>query len=232
MKEVTAKIPEIYKLLPETFRLGSLHNDQALSNPKMQQLLKDPSTKFDIVIIQPHFTSEVGYYLAYRFKAPFAIFDTIGSKIPYYCNALGQPFNPSYTRMPVITVEGDMNIFHRALNTFVTFAFEHLFRNIYVLNLADGVLDKHFPSEARPSLLEIERNVSVVFDFGNPFILSGWTPMAPNYVQLGLLNCRPGKDFAENEQIGNFLKNSKKGVVFISFGSVLKDSMLGHKNKF
>ena len=120
--------------------------------------------------------------------------------------------------MPVITVEGDMNIFHRALNTFVTFAFEHLFRNIYVLNLADGVLDKHFPSEARPSLLEIERNVSVVFDFGNPFILSGWTPMAPNYVQLGLLNCRPGKDFAENDQIGNFLKNSKKCWEFLVIG--------------
>ena len=66
---------------------------------------------------------------------------------------------------------------------------------------------------------------------GNPFILNGWSPMAPNYVQLALLNCKPAKDFLENDQIGNFLKNSKNGVIYVSFGSVIKASLMGEDKR-
>merc|ERR1719361_2890546 len=45
------------------------------------------------------------------------------------------------------------------------------------------------------------------------------------------MNCRPGKEFPSNDSIGNFLNNSKKGVVLISFGSVLKDSNLSEDKR-
>ena len=224
---------DLFHRTPPSVELGLRANEQALSNPKMQRLIKDPNTKFDIVIIQPLYASEIGYYLAYRFKAPFALFNNnVATKLPYYCSAIGQPFNPSYMKMSIIPVEGEMNILHRALNTLATFVLEHLIRNIHFRNMAERVLDKHFPFENRPSLLEIERNVSLLLEMGNPFILSGWSPMAPNYVQLGLLNCKPAKDFIENDQIRNFLNNSKKGVIYVSFGSIIQDSMLGHKKEY
>ena len=229
----TSGVYSSYKLLPQSLELGVKANEQALSNPKMQQLIKDANTKFDIVIIQHLLASEIGYYLAYRFKAPFALWNNnFATKLPYFCSALGQPFNPSYMKMSFIPIEGEMNILHRAANVFVTFVFEHLYRNIYHINIVEGVLDKFFPLDVRPSLLEIERNVSLVLDMGNPFVLSGWSPMAPNYVQLGLINCKLASDFIENEQIRNFLDTSKKGVIYISFGSIITDSILGHKKEY
>ena len=66
---------------------------------------------------------EVGYYLGHHFKAPTATFITLGSKLPTNCYAIGQPFNPSYMKIPIIPIEGKMNILDRAKNTFVTMVF-------------------------------------------------------------------------------------------------------------
>ena len=60
-----------------------------------------------------------------------------------------------------------------------------IFRRIYVFGLLEDLLDKHFPDEKRPSLLDLERNDSLVFDMGSPFLLNGWSPMAPNHIQIG-----------------------------------------------
>ena len=87
--------------------------------------------------------------------------------------------------MPILPFTGYLNFFQRSINTFVAFFFEHVFRNTIILNGVNGLLDKHFPGETRPTLLELERNISLAFTFGHPFILDGWSPMVPNSVHLG-----------------------------------------------
>ena len=77
-----------------------------------------------------------------------------------------------------------------AINTFASFMVEHVMKNILLTKIVDSILDENFPGETRPDLLELEQNVSAVFQFGHPFILDGWTPMVPNFVQLGMMNCR------------------------------------------
>ena len=98
---------------------------------------------------------------------------------------MGQPFNPSHMPLAILPFSPEMNFFERCLNTFATFMFEHVFRNYFILNSVDELLDKHFPGEARPSILELEKNVSLAMSFGHPLILDGWSAMVPNYVQLG-----------------------------------------------
>ena len=51
----------------------------------------------------------------------------------------------------------------------------------------------------------------------------------PNFVPLGMMNCRPGKELSG--EIGEFLKNSKNGVILVSFGSVLKPSLMTQDRK-
>ena len=160
-------------------------NDNALSDLEIQKLIKDPNTKFDLVIVQPILNSETGYYLAHRFKAPFAIWNTAQSHLPFISTAIGQPYNPSYVQLPLLEAIGQMTFFERVKNTFASFIFEHVIRNIVMMRNANLLLDKHFPEGSRPSLLELERNVSLAFTFGHPLILDGWAPMVPNYVQLG-----------------------------------------------
>ena len=87
-------------------------------------------------------------------------------------------------------VFGEMNFFQRSINTFVSFMVEHVMKNIFMTKIVNSILDEHFPGEIRPDLLKLEQNVSAIFQFGHPFILDGWTPMVPNFVQLGMMNCR------------------------------------------
>ena len=87
--------------------------------------------------------------------------------------------------MPVLPFTGQLNFFQRAINTFVAFMFEHVFRNTIILNGVNSLLDKHFPGETRPNLLDLERNISLGFSFGHPFILDGWSPLVPNFIHLG-----------------------------------------------
>ena len=51
-------------------------NDNALSDPEIQKLIKDPNTKFDLVVVNPFIVGEVGYYLGHRFKASLATYFT------------------------------------------------------------------------------------------------------------------------------------------------------------
>lgn len=179
--EDTNLLNVMLKMMDSTYIL----NDNALSDPEMQKLIKDPNTKFDLVIVQPIMNGEAGYYLAHRFKAPFAIWNTVQSHLPFISTAIGQPYNPSYVQLPLLEAIGQMTFIERVKNTFASFILEHIIRNIVMLRNANLLLDKHFPEEHRPSLLELERNVSLAFTFGHPLILDGWAPMVPNYVQLG-----------------------------------------------
>jgi len=234
----SATTPVLQKTNPSVLNvMSSIKNgaldlsDNTLKNPLMQKMIKDPNTKFDIIIIQPFLGAEAGFYLAHKFKAPSAIYFTAQSNMPFISHAIGQPFNPSFQQFPMLAYSGEMNFVQRALNTFATFMFEHVFMNIIIHNGVEALLDKHFPGEIRPSIMEMQRNVSLAMSFGHPLILDGWSPMLPNYVQLGMMNCRPGKAFPPQDEIGQFLANSKNGVVYVSFGSVIRGSLMTPQNQ-
>ena len=203
--EDTKNLSMFQKLIALAIQL----NENAFKHPIMQGYLKNPDTKFDIVIVQPLFAGEAGYYLGHRFKAPLATYITAQSHIPQISHAVGQPYNPSYMNFPMLTAIGEMTFFERVLNTFASFMFEHAFRNTYFLSKVNEFLDQKFPGEERPGILEIERNTSLVLQFGHPLILDGWAPMVPNYVQLGMMNCRPGNPFPAGDEVGDFLPADK-----------------------
>ena len=182
--EDTNPLNVMIKMMNTSYNL----NDNALSDPEIQKLIKDPNTKFDLVIVQPLFSSEAGYYLAHRFKAPIAIWNTAQSHMPFISTAMGQPYNPSYVQFPLLGAIGQMTFFERVTNTFASFMFEHVARNTVMIRNTNLLLDKHFPGEPRPDLLQLEKNVSVAFSFGHPLILNGLAPTVPNYVQLGKLS--------------------------------------------
>ena len=102
---------------------------------------------------------------------------------------MGQPHNPSFMPLPLLEYGPEMNFLQRLKNTVVT-SIMHTMRDYYMLNKVESILDKHFPGEERPSLLELEKNVTAAFGFTHPLFLDGWRPTSPNYVHLGMMNCR------------------------------------------
>ena len=60
--------------------------------------------------------------------------------------------------------------------------------------------------------------------------LSNWYTLH-TFPFLGMMNCRPGKPFPPKDEIGEFLEKSKNGVVFMSFGSIIKPSLMTKEYK-
>ena len=146
--------------------------------------------KFDIVVVNAILISEGGYYLAKKFGASLALYFTGQVSLPWMDAALGQPHNPSYLPNALLDVGTDMNFIHRIQNFVMTYLIHFGARDYYILGKANELLDKHFPGDERPNLLDLERNASVAFGFGHPLIMDGWRPTNPNYVNLGMMNCR------------------------------------------
>ena len=97
-------------------------------------------------------------------------------------------------------------------------------RDYYVLGkIKKDLMEKYFPNEEHPDLLELERNASFALGFGHPLLMDGWRPYMPNYIPIGMMNCRPPKQLdPKTDKIGKFLNDAKEGVVYVSFGSVLQ----------
>ena len=49
--------------------------------------------------------------------------------------------------------------------------------------------------------------------------MDGLRPMSPNYVQVGMMNCRDPKPLPKD--LKDFLDGADDGAIFVSFGSVL-----------
>lgn len=80
-----------------------------------------------------------------------------------------------------------MTFFERLINTVVTLSYV-AFRDYYMMPQLEALLDEHFPEEVvgkRPSLLQLEKETGLAFQFGHPLLMDGLRPMAPNYVMIG-----------------------------------------------
>ena len=187
-----------------------------LVDPTMKKMLADPNTKFDVVITVYFIGHEAGYYMARRFGAQLAIYMTAQVSFPTIDDAFGQPHHPALQPFPLLPyLPNQMGIFEKTLNFMLTHA-STLLRKIFIVRELEAILDEHFPKEDRPPLLELEKNASLALQFGHPLILDGLRAIAPNYIYVGMMNCRPAEPLPKD--LRNFLDEAKEGVVYISFG--------------
>lgn len=205
-------------------------NDIGLGLPEMKKLY-DTNAQFDVVLVSVLFCNEPGFYLAHKFNASLALYSTTQVAWSFMDWAMGQPHNPAYLPLSLFSYKpGEMTLLQRTLNTVGTVAV-HMLRDFYMLPKVDAMLDKHFPGEPRPSMLDLERNASVGLQFGHPLLVDGWRPTAPNYINIGMMNCRPPVPFDPKDRVGEFLNNAEHGVVYVSFGSVLQGSKMSQAHK-
>merc|ERR1711894_671757 len=148
----------------EVVEIATTLNDRALGNEDIKKYLKQ-GKKFDVVLVTAFLACEGGYYLAKKFDASLVIYSTGQVSLPWADAALGQPHNPSYTPNPLLESGPEMSFLERLIGFVANGLMEYGFRNYFILGKVDQLLDKHFPGEQRPSLLDLERNASAVFAF-------------------------------------------------------------------
>jgi hypothetical protein len=87
-------------------------------------------------------------------------------------DAMGQPHNTAYLPTAILPFTSEMNFIQRAINTFGNFVFHRILRNMYILNNDYKILNKYFPNDVIPDLIELEKNASLSLSFSHPLLVS------------------------------------------------------------
>ena len=99
----------------------------------------------------------------------------------------------------------------RLVNTII-FVGMNLVKNFWIIPKWEEMLDEFYPEDSRPkrpSLLKLEKEAGLALQFGNNFIMDGMRPISPNYVMIGMINCRKGKPLPE------WIENFVEGIFFL-----------------
>jgi len=186
--------------------------------------------KFDVIITLPFFANEVAYYLAHRTNSTLVQFVTAPFSMPTINYALGESYNPSFmpnallfTFLPSIEYSPNMGFFYRCINTIAT-TFMVLGREHFILPRLEEMLAEVYPDENIPKLSELEKNSALFINHGTPFTGDGMRPVSPKTILAGLMSCSPAKPLPED--LEKYIKESPHGVIYVSFGSVVKASKM------
>ena len=176
-------------------------------------------------VVLTSFFSETGFYLPYYFQCPMILISPIGPAL-HWSKFLGNPENPSYQpgmRMPFVEpmsfLERLFNFLHYELAELISPAVTgHMVASLLARN---GLMEYH-------EFMNLYNNISLLL-LGSHFVTHYSYPLAANTIEIGGIHCRNGKTLPTD--LETFLNESPSGVVYVSFGSVIKSSSMAEDKK-
>ena len=198
----------------------------ALTHPEVQELLAEASV--DVVCVVP-FGNEVGYYLAQKLNATLALLWTGTVSMPHINWAMGNPHNPATVPMPLTGYTHPMTFPQRIINTLATGAFAAV-NEFYLRRKTHALLEEVFPEDQDiPTIAAMAQTSSLLVTHGSPFLGDGLRPTMPHAVHGALMGCRATGPL--EGQLKAFVEGAEHGVIFISFGSLIKPSMMPEEKR-
>ncbi|XP_072933726.1 UDP-glucosyltransferase 2-like [Epargyreus clarus] len=185
-----------------------------LENESVQELWKS-KRKFDLVIME-HFTSDCGLGLAYKLDAPVVQLKT-SDFTPWQYGTFGIPFNPSYAPF-IMTSNLKSSVYKRVEKTIL----HHLliFKYMNAQKVDQETLGKYFDI---PPLEQLSREVKFLL-LNHNFVLTGSRLLPSNVIEVGGYHVAPPKPLPADIQ--KYVEESKNGVIYISFGTLLNEASL------
>ncbi|CAG9854841.1 unnamed protein product [Phyllotreta striolata] len=187
--------------------------EKTFQHPNIIELCNSNET-FDVVIVE-QMTSEAFKYFAYHFKGHLVLFSSVGaeSKINY---VVGNPTMVSFTPLIDTDFPRDMTLYQRIYN-FLLYTFEAAVYKYHWLPFLDTLIQKYYPGA--PSIFDINYNVSLVLVNHHESIQES-VPLVPNIIPIGGFHVQKPKPLPKD--LEEFLNRASEGVIYVSFGSVLK----------
>ncbi|XP_060804205.1 UDP-glucosyltransferase 2 [Amyelois transitella] len=188
-----------------------------LANQEVQRLIKE-KTKFDVVVLE-QFNSDCALGIAYKLGAP--VVGTVAHILmPWHYQRLGIPYNPAY--VPFHFLEGGTkpSLYQRVERTL----FDIGFRSLYYLRTQRSneiTLAKYF--DDIPPLETLAREIKFLLVSHN-FMLTGSRLFPANVIEVGGYHVSKAKQLPAD--LEKFIQSSEHGVIYISFGSVVKSSSM------
>ncbi|XP_069681767.1 UDP-glycosyltransferase UGT5-like [Periplaneta americana] len=189
----------------------------------IQELMKSQE-KYDLIITEL-FNTDCMFGFVHKFKVPFISIAT-SVLMPWSSERFANPENPSYIPHHFLGHSDRMTFFERMLNVFYQETTKWAYHK-YMDIPTQKIARKYF-GESLPPLADIARNTSLLL-VNSHFSLNQPRPFVPNIVEVGGMHITPPKPLPQD--LKKFLDDSKQGVVYFSFGSMVKMTTLPEEKR-
>ncbi|XP_072949917.1 uncharacterized protein [Epargyreus clarus] len=193
-----------------------------LADEKVQHLWKSKA-KFDVVVLE-QFNSDCALGLAYQLKAP-VVGITSHVLLPWHYGRFGIPHNPSYVSYEMLEGGTHPTLYQRVERSIFDI-FTSILYKYFIDRPNENILRRYFDDV--PSLEELGREIKFMLLY-NYFVLTGSTLLPANVIEVAGFHVAKPKPLPDD--IRKFIEESEHGVIYISFGSVLKASTLPNESR-
>ncbi|XP_046967663.1 UDP-glucosyltransferase 2-like [Vanessa cardui] len=192
---------------------GTSNCESLLADENVRNLVKSKA-KFDLVLMEL-FNSDCGLGLAYKLGAPVVGLSS-HQLMPWHYNRFGVPYNPSF--VPFLLLEGGTKptLYQRVERTIFDAYFNTAYK-YFGQRVDQNTLAQYF--DDIPPLEELARNMKFLLLYTN-FLLTGSNLLPSNVIEVGGYHVAKPKPLPS--ELRKFIEESEHGVIYISFGSVLK----------
>ncbi|XP_037961145.1 UDP-glycosyltransferase UGT5-like [Teleopsis dalmanni] len=189
-----------------------------LKSEALGQVLRQ-KTPYDVIIIE-QFNTDCMMGVAHMLKAPVIALSSC-ALMPWHYERTGSPIIPSHIPALFLGVSEEMSFPERLAN-WITFHGMKLLYTYVTIPSTDKLLQNKFGHDM-PSVSELVKETSLFF-VNQHFSLSGVKPIPPSVIELGGIHIQKSKPLSADLQ--RFLDNAEHGVIFISWGSMIRAETL------
>ncbi|XP_055375679.1 UDP-glycosyltransferase UGT5-like [Condylostylus longicornis] len=192
----------------------------ALYSDSIRDVLKfgkqDP---YDIIIME-QFNTDCMMSVAHLLKAPVIALSSC-ALMPWHYDRIGNPGIPSYIPSLFLGQSEEMSFPYRLAN-WITFHGMKFLYNYYSHHTATELSRKRFDNDI-PEISELVKETSLFF-VNQHYSMGGAKPLSPAVIELGGIHIQKAKTLEADIQ--KFLDSAKEGVIYVSWGSMIRAETL------
>ncbi|XP_047036556.1 UDP-glycosyltransferase UGT5-like [Helicoverpa zea] len=190
--------------------------DKQMQVEEVKELRKGKQ-HFDLLLTEAVVKEALAF--SHIYKVPVIQVSSFGAMFENY-KVLGAPVHPFLYPESMAMRIYNLTMYEKLNELYVKYTVESLFASI---EERQNVLLKKYFGDDLPSMQELQNNVDMLFLNVNP-IWEGSRPVPPSVIHLGGLPQKPNKELPKD--LKSYLDSSKHGVIYISFGTNVKPSLL------
>ncbi|XP_035454641.2 UDP-glycosyltransferase UGT5 isoform X3 [Spodoptera frugiperda] len=190
--------------------------DLQLQNKEVKEIIKGKQ-HFDLLLVEACVRPALAFSQVY--KVPLIQISSFGAIFENYA-VIGAPTHPFLYPSSMNQRIYNLTIYEKLYELYNNYMIDRLFNG-----MADDehkMLKKHFGPDI-PHITELQNRIDMLFLNVNP-IWEGIRPVPPSVIHLGGLPQKPHKELPQD--LKTYLDSSKNGVIYISFGTNVKPSLL------
>ncbi|XP_069355762.1 UDP-glycosyltransferase UGT5-like isoform X2 [Maniola hyperantus] len=188
-----------------------------IKSEEVQKLLNDKERSFDLLFVE--FCVRPALIFAYRYNVPVIEFSSLGGVFGTF-DGTGASTNFLLYPLPLRQRVYNLSLWEKISEVYNDYMIEKI--SDEHVNIENKIVRGVFGPKV-PSLSELKKQVQLIFLNVNP-IWDFNRPVPPNIIYLGGIHQKPEKQLPED--LKNYLDSSKNGVIYMSFGTNARPSLL------